>query len=329
MGVLIYRIAFRTIPRLGISSMALLAIGFFLLLSGGNFLQQINAERSKTYELVATISGEYIDSNQILQIEGVERLSPILRSDGTIAYQGYHLDTEILAVYSNYHTLPFSEGVVYPDNSNMPFLILNKVAAEGFSLDEQKLRIHANDTVILNIDGELFSAVVCGIFDDNIESPMVYVSYDIAKGLWADEQSTEIILALSNVSVISRVVQELREYNLIVEYDYDAKSAWELLVNQAFQSILSGLLLVTCAAVIMQEKRHQEEQQTHEFDVLRVLGLTRKATKRIIFIRICFIECGCLAISTGIALFCGIFSLLALTLCFAVGGLLLLHLVVK
>lgn len=142
--------------------------------------------------MTATADSGSIDLSTLMQIDGVENISPILNLSGCLDYEDYNLNCEIKAVYNSFLKLKFAEGTMYPDSSNMPYLILNKAAAKSFTQDLQMVTVSAGDTVMMNVGGTERKAIVSGIFDDGSEMPTVYMSYDVAEKEYGRSGHTEL-----------------------------------------------------------------------------------------------------------------------------------------
>lgn len=67
------------------------------------------------------------------QIEGVEAVSPILQLDFQAVYGEKTASFAVDAVYSSYLDLQLIDGVIFTDNTNMPYLLMNEAAAKAFS----------------------------------------------------------------------------------------------------------------------------------------------------------------------------------------------------
>ena len=174
-------------------------MGLYFLFPACQTFQQIQAEKNTPYELTAATDSSNIDLNILMQIEGVERISPVVNLNATLSVNEYKLDCEIKAVYSSFLNLKFPQGTMYPDSSNMPYLILNEPAAKAFSHEYQTITVTPEQTVIMNANGAERKAIICGIFDDGSENPAVYMSYDAAQKEYGTSGPTELVFLLSNM----------------------------------------------------------------------------------------------------------------------------------
>ena len=131
------------------AALILLCMGLYFLFPACKTFQQIRTEKNTPYELTATTDNNNIDLNTLMQIDGVERISPVINLSASLSVDEYKLDCEIRAVYSNFPSLKIIQGTMYPDNSNMPYLILNKPAAKSFAQEHQTITVSSGDTVMV------------------------------------------------------------------------------------------------------------------------------------------------------------------------------------
>ena len=309
----ICKIAFKTIPRCGIAALILLCMGLYFLFPACKTFQQIQTEKNTPYELTATTDNSSIDLNTLMQIEGVERVSPVIKLNAALSLEDYKLDCEIKAVYSNFLSLKFTQGTMYPDSSNMPYLILNEPAAKAFSLEYQTITVTPEDTVMMNTNGTERKAIICGIFDDGSETPAVYMSYDVAQKEYSTGGQTELVFLLNNISSAEDVVSALQRKNIYARFDSNLTLAWELLQTQCWQTAMLSIGLLACATALIREKRSAEIVKTRsETEMLLLAGMTADAVDHIFPLRITFTCTACVLAAAIISAIMGTFSLIAL-----------------
>ena len=307
----ICKIAFKTIPRCGIAALILLCMGLYFLFPACQTFQQIQAEKNTPYELTATTDSSNIDLNTLMQTEGVERISPVVNLNATLSLNEYKLDCEIRAVYSSFLSLKFTQGTMYPDSSNMPYLILNKAAAKAFTHEYQAIAVTPEDTVMMNANGTERKAIICGIFDDGSETPAVYMSYDAAQREYGTSGQTELVFLLNNMGVAEDVVSALQRKNIYANFDPNLTLAWELLQKQCWQTALLSVGLLACAAALIREKRIIEQTKAQsEIAMLLLCGMTADAVGSIFPLRIALTGLACTFTAMLIALIMGAFSLI-------------------
>lgn len=309
----ICKIALRTIPRCGIAAFILLSMGLYFLFPACQTFQQIQADKNSPYELTATTDNSNIDLNSLMQIEGVKRISPVVKLNATLSLEEYTLNYEIRAVYSNYLGLNFTHGTIYPDSSNMPYLILNKDAAKAFSHKYQTVSVSPNDTVMISVNGTDRKAIICGIFDDRSDTPAIYMSYEVAQKLYGTSGQTTLIFFLSNKGLIEDVVSALQRQNIHTVLDPNITLAWDLLQQQCWQSLILCIGLMSSSLVVLREKRIAElVKSSSEMNMLHLSGMTHQNLKMVYPIRILMMAMLCLFLALAISCFSGSFSMQAL-----------------
>lgn len=301
----------------------LLCMGLYFLFPACKTFQQIQAEKNTPYELTATTDSSNIDLNTLMQIESVERISPVVNLNATFSLNEYKLDCEIRAVYSRFLSLKFTQGTMYPDSSNMPYLILNEPAAKAFSHEYQTITVIPEDTVMMNANGTERKAIICGIFDDGSETPTVYMSYDAAQKEYGTSGQTELVFLLSNMGSAENVVTALQRQNIYASFDPNLTLAWELLRKQCWQTVMLSIGLLACAIALIREKRSAEIAKSQsETTMLLLCGMTADAVRSIYPIRIVLTGLTCALTAALIALIVGTFSLVPVFTCFCAIGLL-------
>ena len=291
------------------AALILLCMGFYFLFPACQTFHQIQTEKNTAYELTAATENSNIDLNTLIQIEGVERISPVINLSASFSLDEYNLDCEIRAVYSSFLSLKFIQGTMYPDSSNMPYLILNKAAAKAFSHEYQTITVSPDETVIMSVNGTKRKAVVCGIFDDGSETPIVYMSYDVAQKGYGTSGQTELVFLLSNMGSTETVVSALQRQNIYASFDSNLTLAWKLLQKQCWQTVLLSIALLTSAVALIQEKRSSEITKSQsETTMLLLCGMTTDAVESIYPLRIVITESLAMIITTLGAVLLGQFS---------------------
>lgn len=267
--------------------------------------------------MIGTINNEEIALEELLSIEGIERVSPVIQLDTEIQFGEYKLNCHVRAVHSSFLDVDISEGVIFHDDSNMPFILLNKAAAESFSAaDNTKVMVSANASVIMKLNNEATNGLVCGIFDDAEETPMVYMSYDFASRTHMRQSGSKVIFALSSKGDIEQIVPSLQEKGISAIYDYNEIVRWETKGQQIWQFIFVGIVFLLCAEVLMENRHLQSDKAKNEENcALAIAGMTIQQLKWIAFLRLSLIYMISLITVCWISFFAGIFSTLAVIIC--------------
>lgn len=272
------------------------------------------------YTLSANVVREQIDLNTLLQVKGIQRVSPVLRLETELSVEEYTLKCSIQAVYSRFLDLKFAEGVLFPDDSNMPYLVLNKAAAEAFlTPEDEKIPVTANTEVLLKSGEQECKASICGIFDDGSETPAAFMSYDTAIKEFFQSASNELLLALENKGACADVVRAIRQQGLNASVDENEILRWELLGQQVWLLALMSLGFTVCAYCLnVQNIRYNQATQHTEESALLLAGMAIPEVRRIIYLRVAKAEGACLCFSSILACLTNIFSFPAFCLCIGV-----------
>lgn len=146
-------------------------------------------------------------------------------------------------------------------------------------------------------------AQICGIYQDESETPQIYMGYEVARKLFGTQfTGTTIALRLVNKGVVEEAAASLRKQRLSASVDTDTSLAWNLLERQTWQTFLVSAVFVACSAILTREKLLQERQSTSgEWETLLMAGLTIYDVKKIIPLRILIMDaiimCGIMAIA--------------------------------
>lgn len=312
----ICKIAAKTIPRCGTAALVILCLGLYFSFPATKTFLHLQSEKNTPYEIIASSDSDYIDMDSLLKIDGVKNVSPIIQIDGEIVYEKYALNCKIMAVYSSYLDLTCTDGVIFPDNSNMPYLILNKAASEGFSNDEAEVTIDVEETVLLNSNGKERKAIICGIFDDESDSPIAYMSYNYAGKEYAQDVSTSLAFSLDNRGAAEKVYASLQRNGIYANSDSSISLTWELMGQQVWQTMILCISLLTCSVALIREKRKGElKERRDEQTALLSSGMTASEVNTVFPLRILLANIACIAISAIAAAIMNVFSDIALGIC--------------
>lgn len=294
----------------------LLILGLYLIFPACGTWLEVRREKNEPCELMATASGDHIDLNTVLQVEGVKKVTPVIRLDAELSAEEYQLRCEVRAVYGSSLDFRFTEGTIYPDSSSMPFLVLNQAAAKAFAVDEYDIiTVHAGTSVLLKAGGAQRKAQVCGIIDDGRETPTVYMSYETASRAFPPSGAMELLLSLTGKGRQETVVEAIRRRGLSASADANESLRWELMEQRSLLFFLAGISFLACASILTRKNRRQElTEKTGEREALLASGFTKKETAAFYPLRLAMMEAGCLALAAAAAGVTKTFGFLSLAL---------------
>ena len=310
----ICKIAIKTIPRCGWTAIVMLYLGLYMLFPGSQAAQQLYTEKHTPFELIGSTNSTTIDLNALSQITGVERVSPILQVNCQLTYGGKDTTVQIDAVYASYLNVHLADGTIFTDNTNMPYLVLNEAATRLFSEKDDDPGIAIQEELLLKSGDVETKAQVCGIYQDDSETPHVYMSYEVAHKLFgAQFTRTSVAFLLTNKGAVEEVITKLRKQNFSVSVNTDTSLAWNLLEQQTWQTFLVSAVFVVCSAMLTREKIVQEKRSSGgEHVVLLTAGLLTCEVEKIVPLRILIMESILMCGTLGIAVVIGSFGMLAI-----------------
>lgn len=291
----------------------MLCVGFLFLITTVHSYSLLRQELDQPYVLNGTVAG-WTDLEKYIEIPGMEAVTPVLFFESKITAKGAALSGTVTAVLADYLDLSFVLGGVFPNDSNMPFLVLNQYAAQHF-LDENKkeITLSVNDTVSITIGEEEASAILCGIFEDGLERAVAYMSYPLAARELPHGDDISLLLRLRKTEDLERCAKALKKLGVSVSYDEALPGRWRLTKQQIFQTAMSSLVLLFCTAVQMSGQHKREQRETvPERQALALSGLEGRELQWIFPLRILFADLSCLLLAIAIAGMTGNISLIGL-----------------
>lgn len=285
------KIAVFTIRRAGIAAILFLTVGMYMILPALEIYFDVAEQKSEPNEITAVIDSAF-KLDELLMVSGVKDATSVLYVDGTVIIEEYYLSLKIEGIDGAYLDSETVDGIIFPESSNMPYIILNKAALESFT-DKDGKGTEITDvgkSTILKMTSNV-PASICGIIDDGIDEPKAYMSYYTAKKLLSSENkiqsSYEVKIRLEKAGAEEKVVSSLRQMGYKTSGNYEKIEQWELLEKQMRKELMAAFAFVICAAVLLTQNIKME-RITHraEYRALRISGITKEMLTRIIFYRL-------------------------------------------
>lgn len=277
----------------------MLCVGFSFLLTTLRSYGVLKKELSQPYVLPGTIPWEFADLNYFRKLPSVEAVTPVISFDTTLTAGEGTLSGTVTAVAAEYPELTFSQGNIFPNESNMPFLVVNRYAAENFLVgNSTREALAVNDGITMTIDGEERAAILCGIFEDGQEQPVICMSYTLASRAFPRTNGIDLLFRLKKAEDLEAAAKALRRQRVSLHYDESIPQGWRLTKQQMYQGFLSALVLLLCAAVQMGvQHRREKGEALPERQALALSGLEEKNIRWILPLRavFAFLSCGLLA----------------------------------
>lgn len=296
----------------------MLCVGFLFLITTAHSYGLLREELDKPYVLTGTVAGQ-AGLEKYMEAPSVEAVTPVLSFESSLTAKDATLSGTVTAVLADYLNLSFTQGCPFPNDSNMPFLVLNEYATKNF-LDENKTKVTLtiNDMVSMTIGEEEQSAILCGIFEDGLEQSVVYMSYTIAARELPKGDNISLLLRLGKTEDLESGVKALKKLGISVSYDEALPERWRLTKQQIYQTFVSALVLLICSAVQMVGQHRRELREAlPERQVLALSGLVERQLRWILPLRTLFADLLGLLLAIAVAGIMGSVSLIGLL----VGGL--------
>ena len=301
-------------------------IAAFCLCFAGAIMTTVQGEKAQPYELVLSAQGNanITDSTiaDILKISDVKSATPILQLPVTIRTGKYTAQLTLTGMNAGYLDGVYAQGSVFPAESVMPYILLNKVVQKQFTEDPPDVSRKNTDIIeadmgenkppdanaeIPEIDwlntsyslslGEESRSVtskVCGILSDgdaeDAES-VAYVSLPVAKELLQKNgQSTDTKTAwvsITNIGCADAVSRQIAALGLDVTNSNEQKqAAWDVEMKEMAYLIILAVFLLICSAVLMTAWRKISLLKYRQaWNMLRWMGLREGDLRRLFSIQ--------------------------------------------
>ena len=112
------------------------AIAAFCLCFAGAILTTVQQEKAQPYELIVSAGDASLSDNdmaEISQIEDVTAATAVLQVPATVSVGEYVAALTLTGADADYLEDSYSQGGVFPDDSVMPYIVLNEAALKRFS----------------------------------------------------------------------------------------------------------------------------------------------------------------------------------------------------
>lgn len=291
----ILKLAIRTIPRMGLVTILFLFLGIYLIFPTARLYADMKQGNTVPCELLASTDSSF-DEKTLLDLPGIRSITPILHFNASLSTGKASCLLTVEAVRSSSMTAEQISGSIFPEEGNMPVLVLNTAAVKAFR-DEAGRKTDSLDldgSFVLSADREL-PAKVCGVWEDGTAEPMAYMSYTTAHSLLGTSVQHGITLrfTLENAGAEPSVVSKLQELGFAAEVDETRAIQWAALQEQLKSSVLLCLgILLSSAVLLCQSWKVEMIQYKESNQMLELCGTSR---------RIILFSCG---LRNGLMLLC-------------------------
>lgn len=330
MGGHIFNIATRTIHRFGTISILIMAVGFYFLFPACTSFRAFYQERNTPYELSVLATAANIDLDDIMQEKGVLNITPRVKISAILSKGKYTFNCTIDAVNSSFLNVALTNGTLFPDSTNMPYLILNSAAANSFMYENQINTVSCGDTLTMTVGNSVGKATVCGIIDDGKDSPTIYMSFAVAQKNYIQNTPVELVLLLKNRGMVNDISSKLQQYGIYPTVNAYQSDNSKPRIEQGIYYVCTSLCLFASAVALIREKRLSEVTRSEsETNMLLLYGFTKKKLKTIYMLRVFQTVGICILIAVAGCFLTDCFSLLGLITIFSSACVVCISLVIE
>lgn len=287
------KLAWKTLPRAGAGVLVLLTAGFFCLFPALTQLHALRREAQAPRELlVPMVRADTADS--LRAVPGLEAMSPQISLDAGLGWKGEAMELEVKALWADYPSLSFTQGGIFPDGTATAYLALNQAAAQALSGS----RAAPGDSLTLTVGESQVSAILSGVFADDSQAPLAYMSYDTAKRLFENRDSS-LALRLSNQKAEEDARALLTRLGLTPLEETEATpSTW-------WMPLSLSLCFLSCGGLLLRQRRRGEDRAPET--LMALSGLEEGLCRALYPLRLTLTILLCAAIA---ALIAGVFRFL-------------------
>ena len=283
--------ALKTWKRVGFPALLFWTLASFLLGSAGLTGWGLHREKSQPYRVTVTASGP-LDLEALSRLEEVESCTAVYELSAELTAGEYTASLTVHGVEGSFAAGDLVQGILFPEDSVMPYLVLNEAALKCFSADG--VPISSTENVDwLNSDAGLNGTPVrlCGILRDGSEEPQVYLSRTAARKLLLQTAGTAETqtawLELRNFGCVESAAEGIAGLGCTWESATpDTADAWpEKQLKAGLLALAGGISALAAVFLIWGALRYDALKHTAEYQHLRKVTGDRHIRGRINLIR--------------------------------------------
>lgn len=246
-----------------------IAVSMFCFCFAGTVLATVEHEKSMPCELIIMSEGSNITDNTIVEISEIPdvlAVTPILKVPMNIQVDAYSTKLTLIGIDNGYLDEEFSQWGIFPEDSVMPYIVLNHGACKLFEkldkndgeINEPKIDWLSEDITLHEGEGSRkVTSKISGILLENEEhqEPTGYISLSSAKKLLnRSGQSTEYIEAkvrIKNIGCSKSISNTLYTMGFNVSNTHaDIQAKWDMQMKEMAYLAGVGILCVVCFLVL-------------------------------------------------------------------------------
>jgi len=290
------------LPAAGIAAAA------FCLCFAGTIFTTVQQEKAQPYELILSSEGNTSLTDNIMaeisQMQSVLATTPALPVHVVVKTGEYSAKLTLTGIDAVYMEADFSSGSRFPDNSVMPYIVLNEAACKQFANSKAYVQeaetpeidwLRAGFSLQAGEGSRWITSKVCGILTkeeaEETQEPAAYISLSVAKELLQNSgQSAEYTTAYVRVTDIGQaasVSKALAALGLSVTNSTgELQAGWDADIKEMVYLVVTGAFGLCCASVLLAaERRISLLQQRQAWDMLRWMGLKVRSLRSLFCIQ--------------------------------------------
>lgn len=281
----LWKISIRTWKRLGFWSFAVSAVFWCSLCLTVFYGVTVYAEKQASYELMF-FSDNLSDSviSEIASFDDIESVSPIINVPCALSFENTVIEIAVSGINRDYIADSFLYGSNFQEVNAMPYIAMNKSAADILMKVDKKLtpELIIGKQILMTLNEKTFSAKISGIFDNEEEDPVCYISLTNAKNLILNVGDTpsysSAYVRCTNADRAKSVSEQLNNMGLQFENantDIESKQN-ENGMRITYLIIITVLALIAAIAIVHTKRVTNNMRYATQNEMLRSMGLTHK-----------------------------------------------------
>lgn len=316
------RLSIKTLrTRFVVIYVLLVMLGVCSIYFAGAILHTVIAEKAAPCELRVTPSDykELSDGTiwEFMEVAGVLAATNRLDVPVKVTVGKYEAELTLVGVDSTYLDVYYNMGGVFPENSMMPWIILNKDSLKTFRDPTDTTKRASsyvppvdwlNEGFSMSIGEIALVSKVSGIYESKETGDAGYMDLEIARkilqGQGRDGAYTSAVVRIRNIGAAQNVTKAIETLGYTVSNpNTEMQERWDVLEKEALYLVLIGLaILIAASRQQKMETLHQEREKKDQFEALLWMGMTNTMMRNISRIQNLYV-CA-VGVSAGVMLGC-------------------------
>lgn len=203
----------------------------------------------------------------------------------------YEADLTLVGVDESYLNVQYNMGGIFPENSIMPWIILQKETLKMFRDPSDTTRRASNyvppvnwveDDFALSVGEDLLVSKVSGIYESEDAEDAGYLNIETAKRILQEQGQTgecsSAVVRIRNIGAAQEVTKAIETLGYAVSNpNTELQTRWDLLQKEALYLTLLGLaVFVVASRQQKMEYLRQERRRESQFLAFRWMGMPEK-----------------------------------------------------